>query len=256
MATHVWPRALRLRRPGRVAVVPGPCPLRPGRNAVGPAPPPPRPYNPLLPGVIPALLLVALLLAGCAGTTTPREPAGGHASWQDVADAPWIVLSDGCGACSGDPDLAEHRALVLYPGGQLLAIRYGTGPDENRSGLQMAAGLERWRAVVEPVHESPLYGKRDGWLLLVHDVATDRIAGADRDRIHRVLESNLRYALDPGEPDFSDSADYGGVKVQVLPRTHGERAWDVHLDPFDHEEDAWGNIVTQIRKVQQWMEEA
>lgn len=208
----------------------------------------------------PILVCLALVLAGCLGTTTPREPSGTHAEWSHVDEAAWIVYSYGCGFCSADADQPEHAALVLYPGGQLLRFTYGTGPpdegQENDTGLELAAGLEAWREAIEPIYAHDLYGKQDGWRFVVHAVDTDGLDDGDRSRVHTVLEKNLRHAMDPGEPDFSDITDYGGVKVQVGQRTAGEKQWDVHLNPFEHENDAWGSIIEQLQAVEKWMQEA
>lgn len=204
------------------------------------------------------ILTVAALLAGCTKSGL-HEPTGPHDPWTATTADRWIVQSRGCGFCSGGLDVPEHSAFVMYAAGEVLVVRYAIGPNESAPRLDLGPDAEAYRKVLEELFTGEhLYGEgatsasdREPHKVRVHGVVTSRLTGADWAGVRSFLEESLSAARDPGPPDFSDVTDYGGERVRV----HGSPSFDVVLNMFHHERDAWGGVVVQLRIVKAWVED-
>ena len=189
--------------------------------------------------VLAAFAACFLVLAGCIGASTPREPTADHAPWTD-ASGPWIVLSDGCGFC-GPSQRDVQTALVLYKTGQVMQFSYGVALGEGA----LVAPENFTEEIQEIIDYADLHWESNH-TIVVGNVTTSHL-GASTASIHRVLETGLRFARDPGSPDLNGTAD-------ALPTKITAPSWNVELFG-DYDGTAWADIQEQLRLVQAWLHE-
>lgn len=187
--------------------------------------------------VAPVALLI--FLAGCLGATTPKEPSGEQLPWTDASE-PWIVLSDGCGFCGPSPQSVQS-ALVLYKSGEVMQFRYGVSP-----GVGVTTVHENFTGILEEVAAFATLFAEENNTITATNITTANL-GDDKAKIHRVLETGLTFARDPGEPDFSNTAD-------AAPRYFTSPEWDVQLFG-SYEGTAWQDILDQLNLVNAWIQE-
>ncbi|MGB0652801.1 MAG: hypothetical protein ACPGQL_06330 [Thermoplasmatota archaeon] len=191
-------------------------------------------------------IVAALLLSGCI-STTPVAPSGEPEPWTAPREGsePWLAVVQECGFCVGPPEVARYWMTLLYEGGEVLWVAYGTnGTAQGVQAPDHPALMPVLEAVFAAV-DAP--GLGDGRVAHVHDVATGTLGGDDRADARRVLVTSLRHAAPPGEPDFNDCLDCGGTYVIGPDRP------TAYLNPFHHEGDAWGTILEQFRLLETWV---
>jgi hypothetical protein len=182
---------------------------------------------------------VLFLLVGCLGATTPKEPTGEQNGWMpEDGLEPWMVLSSGCGLC-GPSKLSVQQALVIYKSGEVMHFRYGVEP-----GSGVDTGHANFTTALETVAAfASLYAEENN-TLLVTNITTAHL-GNDQGKIHRVLETGLTFARDPGEPDLTNCAD-------CAPKYFTSAGFDVQLWG-SYEGTAWQDILDQLHFVQAWI---
>jgi hypothetical protein len=188
-----------------------------------------------------ASALLLLLLPGCAlRTAYPQEQGTPWTAWS----GPWVESSSGCGFCGGAQAQAAEMALAaLDREGRFLLVEYAVGG--GRAVTFVDPGLERWRAVVEP-----LFAPRDhygqewaGGQVRVFSVHALELAPADRDRVEAAVARALEDLPEAGPPAFG-CADCGGVILKA----EGRRAHLGHPPP----ESGWTALRDQLDALRRW----
>ncbi|MGB1697187.1 MAG: hypothetical protein ACPHK8_02175 [Thermoplasmatota archaeon] len=190
-------------------------------------------------------LAAIVLLAGCLGATTPKEPTGDHEPWTRSEADPWIVLSSGCGIC-GPSSQSVQQALVLYKSGEVMQFRYGVQATPEGEEPNHQVHLANFTTAIEKVVDfASLYAEENN-TLLVTNITTAHL-GEDKGKVHRVLETGLQFARDPGAPDLTGCAD-------CAPSHFTSPEWDVQLWG-SYEGTAWQDMLDQLQLVQAWIHE-
>lgn len=193
----------------------------------------------------PLALAALVLLAGCLGATTPKEPTGEQNPWTEASEEPWIVLSSGCGIC-GPSSQSVQQALVLYESGEVMQFRYGVErtPEDALPAHQVRIA-NFTEAIGVVIDFATLYAE-ENHTIHVTNITTAHL-GDDKGKVHRVLETGLQFARDPGEPDLTGCAD-------CAPSYFTSPEWNVQLWG-SYEGTAWQDMLDQLQLVQSWIQE-
>ncbi len=199
-------------------------------------------------------LLLALMLAGCAGPSKPPVPGDSMRQW-DSASEPWLIRTTGCGFCGPAPGHAVHELTAYDQGGGVIAVRYAraeTGFNGTVHASAANASLDAYLPALQRLFDSvSAYAVEDGADIVVHEVHVGRLAAADEANVDQFLETALRSAMPPGPPDFTGCADCAAVTLDAV---SGDRQLSVVLNLAQgHERDAWRRIDDQMLTLARWV---
>lgn len=204
------------------------------------------------------LLALPFIAAGCLGILAddPVEPRGDHQPWSSTTADPWIVKTTGCGFCSGDANVTEHRTLVVFESGHVLWFAFGSGHGGEH--VTAADGLATHVPVVERVQALSDSGRLVDRHVKIHEVATGRLVDDEWSVVQDYFDAAIREVEDPGEPNW-DCVDCSGPHVELFgPKFLSATLHDSEHPDYGNMEDGdpWDRILDQLALVDEWVRAA
>lgn len=201
-------------------------------------------------------LVLSLVAVGCIGILAdePINPSADHKPWTSTTADPWIIRTTGCGFCSGDANVSEHGALVVYESGHVLWFGFGSGGGEEK--VTAVDGLAEYVPTVEVVQAVSDSGRLAERHVKIHQIATSQLVGDDWVAIQDYLDTAIQEAEDPGEPNW-DCVDCSGPHVELF----GLKSLSATLHNSEHPDygnmedgDPWDRILEQLAVMEAWIE--